>query len=127
MFMQSTEPSDQAAQKRAFRTNRIAAIVMTLAIAAGLLVQRPEVAPVYLGYVIISVYFLALAKTYGVLVKSSPLSEQNFAAYVSVATLGFFAVLIGAPHLIDLYGTMVLAVLSMLMAIFLARAIIKSL
>lgn len=125
--MQRTQPSDEIALQRAFRTNRIAAIVMTLAIAAGLLLQRPEFALVYVGYVVVSVYFLALAKSYGVLVKPSPPAEQNFAAYVSISTFGFFAVMIGAPQLIDLYGTMVLAVLSMLMAIFLARAVVKSL
>lgn len=125
--MERTEPSDQLVRQRALRTNRIAAIVMTLAIAAGLLLQRPEFALVYVGYVVVSVYFLALAKSYGIFVKPSPPAEQNFAAYVSISTLGFFAVMIGAPQLIDLYGTMVLAVLTMLMAIFLARAVFKSL
>lgn len=125
--MERTHTSDGIALQRAFRTNRIAAIVMTLAIAAGLLLQRPEFALVYVGYVVVSVYFLALAKNYGIFVKPSPPAEQNFAAYVSISTLGFFAVMIGAPELIDLYGAMVLAVLSMLMAIFLARAVVKSL
>lgn len=125
--MERTEPSDQVALQRAYRTNRIAAIVMTLAIAAALLLHRPEFALVYVGYVGISVYFLGLAKNYGIFVKPSPPAEQNFAAYVSIATLGFLAVMIGAPHLIELYGVMVLAVLCVLMAIFLARAVIKSL
>ena len=79
--MERTEPSDQVALQRAYRINRVAAIVMTLAIAAGLLLQRPEFALVYVGYVVVSVYFLALAKSYGIFVKPSPPAEQNLAAY----------------------------------------------
>ena len=125
--MVSIEQSGQADLERASKANRLVAIGMAAATAAVLLVLRPDLALVYLFYAGISVYGLSLAKTYGVFVKPAPVRQQNFAAYVSVATLGFVATLIGAPELIELHGTMMFVLFSIVMAGLILRAIVKSL
>jgi len=125
--MVSIEQSGQADLERAFKANRLVAIGMAAATTAVLLLLRPDLALVYLGYAGISVYCLSLAKAYGVFVKPGPVRQQNFAAYVSVATLGFVATLIGAPELIELHGTMIYVLFSIVMAGLILRAIVKSL
>ncbi|MDP3527019.1 MAG: hypothetical protein Q8S27_20790 [Hoeflea sp.] len=125
--MVSVEQSGQADLERAFKANRLVAIGMAAVTAAVLLLLRPDLALVYLGSAGISVYVLSLAKSYGVFVKPAPVRQQNFAAYVSAATLGFVATLIGAPELIDLHGTMIYVLFSIVMAGLILRAIVKSL
>jgi len=117
---------DQADLARSFKANGVAAIVMTLATAAVLLLLRPELVLVFLSYLGMSVYALSLTRTHGIFIKPYPLRRQNFAAYVTVSTLGFFATLIAAPRLIELHGSVVFFALAIVIALLLFRAIVMS-
>ncbi|MBU4528918.1 MAG: hypothetical protein KUA43_08080 [Hoeflea sp.] len=125
--MVSIEQSDQPDLAKALKANRLVALVMAVSTAAVLLLLRPELCLVYLSYAAISVFSLSLIRTYGVFVKPYPAREQNFAAYVSISTIGFLATVIGAPHMIELHATGMYVLLSIVMAGLLLRAIVKSL
>ncbi|KJS09533.1 MAG: hypothetical protein VR78_15865 [Hoeflea sp. BRH_c9] len=118
--------ADQADLARSFKANGVAAIVMALTTAAVLLLRRPELALVFISYLGISVYALSLTRTHGVFVKPYPVQQQNFAAYVTISTLGFLATLIAAPRLIELHGSMVFFALAIVIALLLLRAIVMS-
>ncbi len=120
------QANSQIADK-AFRVNWMSAIVMTLAIAGVLLMQRPELAWVFISYVAISVLVISFARSRGILVKPYPLRQQNLAAYVTVSTAGFFATLIGAPELIEIHGSMIYILLALVMVALVLRGIVKSL
>lgn len=120
------QANSQIADK-AFRVNWMSAIVMTLAIAGVLLMQRPELAWVFMSYVAISVLVISFARSRGILVKPYPLRQQNLAAYVTVSTAGFFATLIGAPELIEIHGSMIYILLALVMVALVVRGIVKSL
>jgi len=121
--MNRTEQADQADPAQAFKVNRIAAIVMTFATVAILLLLRPELSLVYLAYMGISVYFMSWARTQGLFGRSRPVMEQNFAAYVSISTIGFVATLRVAPQVIGLIGSAIYIVFAMVMVILILRAI----
>lgn len=128
--MAQIEETDQANSQiadKAFRVNWMSAIVMTLAIAGVLLMQRPELAWVFISYVAISVLVISFARSRGILVKPYPLRRQNLAAYVTVSTAGFFATLIGAPELIEIHGSMIYILLALVMVALVLRGIVKSL
>lgn len=120
------QANSQIADK-AFRVNWMSAIVMTLAIAGVLLMQRPELAWVFISYVAISVLVISFARSRGILVKPYPVRQQNLAAYVTVSTAGFFATLIGAPELIEIHGSMIYILLALVMVALVVRGIVKSL
>lgn len=128
--MAQIEETDQANSQiadKAFRVNWMSSIVMTLAIAGVLLMQRPELAWVFISYVAISVLVISFARSRGILVKPYPLRQQNLAAYVTVSTAGFFATLIGAPELIEIHGSMIYILLALVMVALVLRGIVKSL
>jgi hypothetical protein len=120
MAMESTHPQGAA---HAFKLNRIAAIVMTLATAAALLLLRPDLSLVYLAYMGISVYPLSWAKTRGFFGQPRPVLQQNFAAYVSMSTIGFVATLLAAPHMIDQIGSGFFILFGLVIAVLVLRAI----
>jgi hypothetical protein len=62
----ANQANPEAADK-AFRMNWISAVVMTLAMAAVLLVQRPEVAWVFVSYVTLSVLVISFVRSRGIL------------------------------------------------------------
>lgn len=128
--MAQIEEVDQVGSEvadKAFRVNWMSAIVMTLAIAGVLLMQHPELAWVFVSYVAISVLVISFARSRGILVKPYPVRQQNFAAYVTVSTLGFFATLFGAPELIELHGSMIYLLLALVMVALVLRGIMRSL
>ncbi|EDQ34670.1 hypothetical protein HPDFL43_00695 [Hoeflea phototrophica DFL-43] len=128
--MAQIEETDQANSQiadKAFRVNWMSSIVMTLAIAGVLLMQRPELAWVFISHVAISVLVISFARSRGILVKPYPLRQQNLAAYVTVSTAGFFATLIGAPELIEIHGSMIYILLALVMVALVLRGIVKSL
>lgn len=122
--MNHSEQADQADPAQAFKVNIIAAIGMTFATAATLLLLRPELFLVFIAYVGMSVFALSWARTYGLLGPRRPVIEQNFAAYVSISTIGFIATLFGAPQIIDLFGSTIFVVVAIVMAILVLYAII---
>jgi hypothetical protein len=122
----ANQANPEAADK-AFRMNWISAVVMTLAMAAVLLVQRPEVAWVFVSYVTLSVLVISFVRSRGILVKPYPLRQQNIAAYATVSTAGFFATLFSAPELIALHGSMIYVLLALVMVLLVLRGIVKSL
>lgn len=125
--MERIEPADQTDPERAFKTNSIAAVVMTFATAAVLALLRPELFLVFISYLGMSVYSLSLARTHGFFVKPYPVKQQNFAAYVSFSTLSFFGTLIAAPQLIELHGAVIYGLVFIVMAGLVLHAIAKSL
>lgn len=128
--MAQIEEADQViseAADKAFRVNWISAIVMALAVAGVLLMQRPELAWVFVSYVAMSVLVMSFARSRGILVKPYPVRQQNLAAYVTVSTAGFFATLFGAPKLIELHGSMIFILLALVMVVLVLRGIVKSL
>ncbi|WP_322988446.1 hypothetical protein [Hoeflea sp.] len=112
--MTSTEQADPA---HTFKTNRTAAIMMTIAAAVTLMLLRPELSLVYLAYTGISVYSLSWARTRGYVGKPCPVRQQNMAAYVSISTVGFMATLFGAPHLFEPIASVIFIVFAAVMAI----------
>lgn len=118
--MESTHSQGPA---HAFKVNRIAAIGMTLATAAALLLLRPELSLVYLAYIGISVYPLSWAKTHGFFGQPRPVMQQNFAAYVSISTIGFVATLLSAPHMIEQIASAIFIVFALVIVILILRAI----
>lgn len=128
--MTQIEEADQVnsdVADKAFRVNWISAIVMALAVAGVLLMQRPELAWVFVSYVAMSVLVMSFARSRGILVKPYPVRQQNLAAYVTVSTAGFFATLLGAPKLIELHGSMIFILLALVMVVLVLRGIVKSL
>lgn len=123
--MERSVQTDQA--DLAFKANGIAAMVMALATAAVLLLLRPELVLVFISYLGMSVYALSLTRKHGILIRPYPVKQQNFAAYVAISTLGFFATLIAAPRLIEIHGSIVFFALAMVIALLLLRALVKSL
>jgi hypothetical protein len=121
MNMNRTEQADPT---QAFKVNSIAALGMTLATAATLLLLRPELFLVFIAYVGMSVFSLSIARTYGLLGQRRPVIEQNFAAYVSISTVGFIATLFGAPQMIELFGSMIFVLVAIVMAILVLYSII---
>jgi len=121
--MNRTEQDGQAGAVQAFKVNRIAAIGMTLAAAAALLLLRPELALVYVVYVAISVYSLSLTRRYGLFGKARPVPEQNLAAYVSVSTIGFLLSLFAAPQMFEHIGSIIFIVIAAVMAVLVLYAI----
>ncbi|WP_143439063.1 hypothetical protein [Hoeflea halophila] len=112
---------------RAFRVNRISAAAMAFAVAAVLLLQRPELGLIFIAYVGVSVWAMSFARSRGILVRPLPAKRQNLAAYVALSTAGFFATLYGSPQVIELYGTAIYLMLAGLLAYLLLRGIVKSL
>jgi hypothetical protein len=92
-----------------------------------LLLQRPELAWVFVSYVTLSVLVISFVRSRGILVKPYPLRQQNIAAYVTVSTAGFFATLFSAPELIALHGSMIYVLLALVMVLLVLRGIVKSL
>ena len=128
--MAQIEEADQAGSQvadKTFRVNWMSAIVMTLAIAGVLLMQRPELTWVFVSYVTLSVLVISFVRSRGILVKPYPVRQQNLAAYVTLSTAGFFATLFGAPELIELDGSMIYILLALVMVVLVLRGIVKSL
>ncbi|MGJ8572143.1 MAG: hypothetical protein ACSHXI_15740 [Hoeflea sp.] len=121
--MNRTEQAAQTDSAQAFKVNRIAAIGMTLAAAAALLLLRPELALVYVVYVAISVYSLSLTRRHGLLGKARPVPEQNLAAYVSVSTIGFLISLFAAPQMFQHMGSIIFIVIAAVMVVLVLYAI----
>lgn len=122
----ANQVNSQAVDK-AFRINWISAVLMMLAIAGVLLIQRPELAWVFVSYVTLSVLVISFVRSRGILVKPYPLRQQNLAAYATVSTAGFFATLAAAPELIALHGSMIYVLLAVVMVLLVLRGIVKSL
>ncbi|MCY0093578.1 hypothetical protein [Hoeflea ulvae] len=123
MTMTRMDEDGQPEAARAFRGNRMAAIGMTLAAAATLLLLRPELALVYVVHMAISVYALSLTRRHGLLGKACPLQQQNLAAYVSVSTIGFLLSLYAAPEMFDHIGSIIFIVIAAVMAVLVLYAI----
>lgn len=121
--MNSAEQDGQAGAAQAIKVNRIAAIGMTLATAAALLLLQPELALVYVVYVAISVYSLSLTRKYGLLGKARPVHQQNLAAYVSVSTIGFLVSLFAAPQMFEHISSIIFIVIAAVMAVLVLYAI----
>ena len=116
---------DHNGAAQAFRVNRLAAIGMTAAIAASLLLLRPELSLIYIAQTGTAVYLLSWVRTRGLLVKPRPVTEQNFASYVAVSTLSFVATLAAAPQMIELAGSAIYFAFAAVIALLVLRAVWK--
>ncbi|MDF1606602.1 hypothetical protein PZ897_00275 [Hoeflea sp. YIM 152468] len=121
--MTHTDPAVAAKTAQAFKVNRITATVMTLATAATLLLHRPDLSLVYLAYTGMSVYPMSWAVAHGLFARPRPARAQNFAAYVSVSTVGFVITLFAAPQMLDLMGSAIFILFAFVVAILVLRAI----
>lgn len=114
----------RAGTSQAFRANRIIALVMALATAATLLLLRPDLPLIYLASTAISVCCMGWAKSRGIFGPPCPGRAQNFAAYVSVSTVGFVVTLLAAPQMIEPIGSAVFIIFALVMAVLVLRAIV---
>ena len=121
--MDSIDPNGASAQ--AFKVNRLAAIGMAVAVAASLLMLRPELSLIYTAQTGTAVYLLSWARTRGLLVKPRPVTEQNFASYVALSTLSFVATLAAAPEMIELAGNAIYFAFAGVIALLVLRAVLK--
>ena len=109
----------------ASRVNRLAAIGMAVAVAASLLILRPELSLIYIAQTGTAVYLLSWARSKGLFASPCPVMEQNFASYVALSTLSFVATLAAAPEMIELAGSAIYFAFAVVIALLVLRAIWK--
>lgn len=109
----------------AFKVNRLAAIGMVVAVAASLLILRPELSLIYIAQTGTAVILLSWARSKGLFASPCPATEQNFASYVALSTLSFVATLAAAPEMIELAGSAIYFAFAVVIALLVLRAIWK--
>lgn len=98
------EDQDLKPHARAFKANRLSAGIFALATAMTLLMLRPELSLAYAAFLTIAVCLAAWAGTRGVFGQPRAVIDQNFMAYVSMASLVFFGLVYLAPFRASVIG-----------------------